>query len=166
MSFYFENFMSQQPSVSANPFSVVAQYVKDVSFENLLMGNPNPPSIDKEPEILISADVNNTQSQSTPGAYEVSLTVNAMAQHEGHKIFIAEVTSVAVIVFEEEFVKEFADYVDPTLCIEIPFYLFFEIRNLIANLSNMGGYPPIFVRPIDFGAMYQEKMQLSTMTKQ
>lgn len=158
--------MSKQPSVSANPFSVVAQYVKDVSFENLMMANLNPVSIDGEPEILISADVNNTQSQSTPGAYEVSLTVSAIAQYKEQKIFIAEVTSVAVIIFEEEFVKEFADYVDPTLCIEIPFYLFFEIRNLIANLSSMGGYPPIFVRPIDFGAMYQEKMQLSTMTKQ
>lgn len=155
-----------QPSVSANPFSVLAQYVKDVSFENLLMGNPNASEIDGEPEILISADVNNTQAQNTPGAYEVSLSVNAVAQHKGQKIFVAEVTSVALITFEEEFVKEFADYVDPTLCIEIPFYLFFEIRNLIANLSNMGGYPPIFVRPIDFGAMYQEKMQLSTMTKQ
>ena len=157
---------SSKPSVSANPFSVLAQYVKDVSFENLLMGNPNAPEIDGEPEILITADVNNTQAQSTPGAYEVSLTVNTVAQFKGQKIFIAEVTSVALITFEEEFVKEFADYVDPTLCIEIPFYLFFEIRNLIANLSNMGGYPPIFVRPIDFGAMYQEKMQLSTMTKQ
>lgn len=157
---------ASQPSVSANPFSVLAQYVKDVSFENLLMGNPNAPDIDGEPEILISADVNNTQAKNTPGAYEVSLTVNAVAHYKGEKIFIAEVTSVALITFEEDFVKEFADYVDPTLCIEIPFYLFFEIRNLIANLSNMGGYPPIFVRPIDFGAMYQEKMQLSSMTKQ
>ena len=157
---------SSTPSVSANPFSVLAQYVKDVSFENLLMGNPDAPEIDGEPEILITADVNNTQAQSTPGAYEVSLTVNTVAQYKGQKIFIAEVTSVALITFEEGFVKEFADYIDPTLCIEIPFYLFFEIRNLIANLSNMGGYPPIFVRPIDFGAMYQEKMQLSTMTKQ
>ena len=157
---------SSQPSVSANPFSVLAQYVKDVSFENLLMGNPNNPDIDGEPEILITADVNNTQAKNTPGAYEVSLTVNAIAQYKGQKIFVAEVTSVALITFEADFVKEFADYVDPTLCIEIPFYLFFEIRNLIANLSNMGGYPPVFVRPIDFGAMYQEKMQLSSMTKQ
>ena len=36
---------SSKPSVSANPFSVLAQYVKDVSFENLLMGNPNAPEI-------------------------------------------------------------------------------------------------------------------------
>jgi|GEM_PF-6643856 len=157
---------SSKSSVSANPFSVLSQYIKDVSFENLLMNNPNAPEIDGEPEIVISADVNNIQSKSTKGAYEVSLTVNTLAQHKGQKIFIAEVTSVALIRFEEGFVKEFADYVDPTLCIEIPFYLFFEIRNLIANLSNMGGYPPIFVRPIDFGAMYQEKMQLGSMTKQ
>ncbi len=157
--------MTQAPTTSANPFSVLTQYIKDVSFENLLMSSANQTQIDGDPEILINADVS-TQADQKTGGYEVSLTISTVAQYKGQKIFVAEVTSVALIAFEEEFVKEFSDYVDPTLCIEIPFYLFFEIRNLIANLSNMGGYPPIFIRPIDFGAMYQEKMQLGSMTKQ
>lgn len=149
---------TDKPMPAENPFSIMAQFIKDVSFENILVRNADAPEIDGEPEILVTADIS-TKTHGNTGAYEVSLTVHVITQYKEQKIFIAEVTNAAVVSFDEKFIKEYADYVDPTLCIEIPFYLFFEARNLIANLSNMGGYPPVFVRPIDFGALYQEKLQ-------
>lgn len=142
-----------------NPFSIPAQYIKDISFENILVASDKPKEIKGEPEILVNANVNTKALKGEKNTYEVDLKVMATAQEQKQKIFIAEVTHIAIVQFDSKFVEENSQYIDPTLCIEIPFYLFFEVRNLIANMSHMGGFPPIFVRPVDFGALYQSKMQ-------
>ena len=159
------NAQARQPAAD-NPFTIVAQYIKDISFENILVSCEKAHEVKGEPEILVNADVNTKEFKQDKHAFEVELKVNVTAAEKDQKIFIAEVTHNAVVKFSETFMKDHADYIDPTMSIEIPFYLFFEIRNLVANMSHMAGFPPVFIRPVDFGKIYQDKMQAASPTKQ
>ena len=51
------------------------------------------------------------------------------------------------------------EHLQPVLLIECPRLLFPFARNILADVSRDGGFPPLMLGPLDFAAMYQAKMQ-------
>ncbi|MDR3415717.1 MAG: protein-export chaperone SecB, partial [Nevskia sp.] len=45
------------------------------------------------------------------------------------------------------------------LLVECPRILFPFARNLLADVSREGGFPPVFLQPIDFVALWQQRRQ-------
>ena len=49
------------------------------------------------------------------------------------------------------------DSVQPILLIECPRLLFPFARQMVADAGRTGGFPPLYIDPIDFNALYRQK---------
>lgn len=131
--------------------NVLAQYVKDLSFES--PGAPNSlRSRDKAPGININVNVNaNPLSEKE---FDVNLTLSAKATFEKDVLFNVELLYGGVFRIEG-FAQE---HMLPLLFIECPRLLFPFARQIIADATRNGGFPPLMLDPIDFAQMYQQRM--------
>ncbi len=131
--------------------SVLAQYVKDLSFES--PGAPNSlRGRDKAPGININVNVN--ANPLTEKEYDVNLTLSAKASFDKEVVFNVELVYGGVFRIEG-FPQE---HMLPLLFIECPRLLFPFARQIIAECTRNGGFPPLMLDPIDFAQMFQQKM--------
>jgi preprotein translocase subunit SecB len=127
----------------AQQLIINAQYIKDLSFEN-----PRAPHTLAQqatnPAVEINVDVN--AQNLSPDTYEVVLTVRAGAKIEGETLFLTELAYGAVVT-----VRNLArDMLPAVLLVEVPRLMFPFARNIIADATRDGGYPPLMINPIDF----------------
>lgn len=142
------------PAAGANPapqMKILGQYLKDLSFEN-----PNAPqSLNtqaNQPEISISVNVN--ARTISPTDFEVELHLDAKASHNDKVVFAAELLYAGV--FRLENIPQEA--LHPVVLIECPRMLFPFARQVLADATRNGGFPPLMLDPIDFAAMYQKRL--------
>ena len=132
-------------------FSVLAQYTKDMSFEN-----PNAPRTlgpqQSPPNINVQINVN--ARQLAPTDYEVTLMLEGGAGQGGDTMFKFEL-SYAGVFRVESFPPE---QVQPVVMIEGPRILFPFARQIIADAVRGGSYPPLYIDPIDFQALYLQRL--------
>lgn len=132
-------------------------YVKDLSFEN-----PNAPAIFAQRDghqIKVGIDIRATALQQR--RYEVVLAIKAEAEIQGQRAFIIELEFAGLVTVGEAVPD--AD-VEPLLSIEVPRYLFPFARNVIADVSRDGGYPPLLINPVDFAALRAQQRAASAAT--
>jgi preprotein translocase subunit SecB len=127
----------------AQQLVINAQYIKDLSFENprapqSLMQQNVPPSVE------INVDV---KAQGVGGdAYEVVLTINASAKAAEDTLFLLELSYGAVVTAQNA-----PQEILPTLIlVETPRLMFPFARNIVAEATRDGGFPPLLINPIDF----------------
>jgi preprotein translocase subunit SecB len=120
-----------------------AQYIKDLSFEN-----PRAPqSLTQQgtaPAVEINVDVK--AQNLNPETYEVVLTINANAKIGEDALFIVELAYGAVVTAR----NLSQEMLPAALLVEIPRLMFPFARNIIADATRDGGYPPLMINPIDF----------------
>lgn len=129
---------------------ILGQYLKDLSFEN-----PNAPQSlggQNQPEINIAVNVNARPLASTD--FEVELELTATAMHEEKTVFAAELKYAGI--FRLENLPENA--LHPVVLVECPRMLFPFARQILADSTRNGGFPPLMLDPIDFAAMYQKRL--------
>ena len=140
--------------------NVLAQYTKDFSFEN-----PNSPASlapqEQGPNINIQVNVN--AKQLNPGEFEVNLVLEGSAQNQTITLFKFELDYAGI--FRLQNIPE-AD-LHPVVMIECPRLIFPFARQIVADAVRNGGFPPLFIDPIDFAALYRQRvaeMQTSPVT--
>ena len=134
----------QQPQLN-----VVAQYIKDLSFEN-----PNAPQSfapQQQPAINIQINVN-AKPLATNDA-EVELKLEGKAEASGTVLFSFELTYAGI--FRTQNIAQ--ENMGPLLLIECPRLLFPFAREIIATASRNAGFPPLLIDPVDFVALYRQK---------
>lgn len=138
---------AQQPTVR-----VLAQYVKDLSFEN-----PRAPislqKKDNAPPINIGVNVGARGLSQTD--YEVTLSLEAKAGDGDAVNFEVELHYAGVIRVDN--MKP--EHLQPFLLIEGPRLLFPFARQVLADAVRNGGFPPLMVDPIDFVALYRKNLE-------
>ncbi len=131
--------------------NVLVQYTKDQSFEN-----PNAPRSlgpqEKGPNIGIQVNVN--ARQLAPTDFEVSLMLEGSAGEGADILFKFELDYAGV--FRLTNIPE--ENMAPIVMIECPRLLFPFARQIVADMVRSGGFPPLFVDPIDFEALFRQKM--------
>ncbi|TVQ35922.1 MAG: protein-export chaperone SecB [Geminicoccaceae bacterium] len=138
------------PQAQAPRLSIVAQYVKDLSFEN-----PRAPmgmQANERPEIQIKVDSRGRQMEAE--RFEVELIINVEAKAGGEPLFVCELTYGGLFLIAN--VPQ--DAVQPVLMIECPRLLFPFARRVIADATRDGGFPPLMIDPIDFVALYRRRV--------
>ncbi len=135
--------------------NVLAQYTKDLSFEN-----PNAPASlapqELAPNISIQVNVNATQLDQTD--YEVNLQVEGSAAVGASTLFKFELDYAGV--FRLTNIPQ-AD-LHPVIMIECPRLLFPFARQIIADAVRNGGFPPLLLEPIDFVSLYRQRMEAAS----
>ncbi|MBM3527553.1 MAG: protein-export chaperone SecB [Alphaproteobacteria bacterium] len=135
---------------TAPQLMVLAQYVKDFSFEN-----PNAPqslSQSDQPQIGITVNVSAKPMSDTD--VEVELRLEGKAENSGGVMFNVELVFAGM--FRIQNVPQ--EQVHPLMLIECPRLLFPFAREIVASAVRQGGYPPLLLDPIDFVALYQQRM--------
>ena len=130
---------------------VMAQYIKDFSFEN-----PNAPNSlmqqQQQPQISIQINVNPNQLSNTD--FEVELKVEGKADLKGTVLFAFDLNYAGVF----RLTNIPAENLGPLLMIECPRLLFPFARELISSAISNGGFPPLLLQPIDFVGLYQRRL--------
>ena len=140
----------QGAAQAAPPLTVVHQYLKDFSFENPNAANGFQP-LKEMPTGFIRVDVR--VKPMTPPDIEVSLFLAAEAKIGDTTIYVVE--SEYAGVFRLGKVPQ--EHMLPLIMIEAPRLLFPFSRQLIATAVQAGGFPPLYINPVDFVALYRER---------
>lgn len=134
----------------APPLLLNLQYTRDLSFE--VPGAPEIfTTVREQPRIDLALDV---QARPLPGGniYEVSLQIRADAKVNDVVCFIAELVYCGIFT-----VNVPQESLEPLLLVECPRLLFPFARNILADVTRDGGFPPVLLAPIDFVALWQSR---------
>jgi preprotein translocase subunit SecB len=130
---------------------VLAQYVKDFSFEN-----PNAPRsmapTGQQPSINIQVNVD-AAPMSGPD-YEVTLRLEGKAEAQGMMLFSFELVFAGA--FRIQNVPP--ESLQPIILIECPRLLFPFAREIVATAVRNGGFAPLLLDPIDFVNLYRQRL--------
>ena len=137
---------------NAGMIQINAQYVRDLSFE--APGLPMVLSEIKEAP-SISVDIDVKANKAGEKLYTVELTVKTKAEKTDDKkvVFICELTYGGLVMLDVP-----AEHIEPLLLVEIPHLLFPYARAIIANTTREAGLPPLQINPVDFAALYRQKL--------
>ena len=142
----------QADAPGEQPIMINAQYIKDLSFEvpgasNIfVLLNEETPDI----SVNINVDVKPLQEKT----YEVVLSIQAQCKIKEKVGFILELEYAGVFTLNLP-----DEHLQPVLLIECPRLLFPFARNILADVSRDGGFPPLMLGPVDFVAMFQNQFQ-------
>lgn len=141
------------PQAPAGPgFRIVAQYVKDLSFENPKA--PDSLRVEGKPAIDMGVEMN---AQGRPdGLFEVDLRLTIKATTDVMTVFNVELLYGGLFALQGVAEQD----IEPLLLIECPRYLFPFAREIITRATSDGGfYPPFMLDPIDFAGIYVARQQ-------
>jgi preprotein translocase subunit SecB len=135
--------------------NVLAQYIKDFSFENPLAPR-GPQGQQQQPAINIQVGV--TINPIAASDIEVVLKIDGKAELPDKSVLFA---------FELEYGGVFRiqnvpqESVQPFVMIECPRLLFPFAREIIATTVSNGGFPPLMLDPVDFAGLYRQNLARS-----
>ena len=140
-----------QEALQGPMLSVLAQYTKDQSFEN-----PSAPNSLRSglpaPEIGVNIEIGRQMMEDD--TVEVTLILKAEARRGTDVAFIAELEYSGLFAFQGVNMEE----IQPLVMIECPRLLFPFARQIMASMTQNGGFPPILLDPPDFTAMFRDEM--------
>ena len=139
------------PEEKQPQLNVVAQYIKDFSFENpnapqSLSGGGEPPQI--------GIQINVAANPLSDTDIEVLLKLDGKAETAGKLMFRFELEFAGV--FRIRNVPQ--ESLNAIVLIECPRLLFPFAREIIATAVRNGGFPPLLLDPVDFVALYRQKL--------
>ena len=151
--------MAEQKQAIQPNTKVLAQFIRDLSFENILAQKGL--DTDAPPDIKVKVNLD-AKKRKTDNQYEVviklsvvsSAKTEASTDKENPKLFILEIEYGGI--FEITGVPE--DQVHPYLMIECPRILFPYLRRIVGDITRDGGFPPLNLEQINFLALYQNEI--------
>lgn len=136
---------------AAPSIRILAQYIKDLSFENPgVRGDPQT-----QPNIDLGIDVNAVAHEDGNNIFEVSVRIQAKALSGENVLFLLELDYSGIFQLDSFKPEE----MEPALLIECPRLIFPFARRVISDVTRDGGFPPLLVDPIDFRNLYLSQKQ-------
>ena len=154
--------MAEQKQAIQPNTKVLAQFIRDLSFENILaqkgLDSNTPPDI----KVKVNLDAKKRKPEDQ---YEVLIKLSVISSiktestepsddKENSKLFILEIEYGGI--FEVTGVPE--DQIHPYLMIECPRILFPYLRRIVGDVTRDGGFPPLNLEQINFLALYQNEI--------
>ncbi|ACB96760.1 protein-export chaperone SecB [Beijerinckia indica] len=142
---------TQETQDQAPAINAMVQYTKDFSFEN-----PNAPRSlgpqEKAPNIAIQVHVN--AQQLAESDFEVNIVLEGSAGEGANTLFKFELDYAGMF----RLLNISPNDMHPVVMIECPRLLFPFARQIIADAVRSGGFPPLYIDPIDFAALYRKRL--------
>jgi preprotein translocase subunit SecB len=141
---------------------VLAQYVRDMSFENMVV-QKGLSGADVQPDIQVAVSLD-ARKRSVANQYEVITKFKVTSKNK--------VNSEVLFLLELEYGGTFLiegvadDQLHPFLLIECPRMLFPFVRRIISDVTRDGGFPPLNVDQVDFMGLYRQELARRAQTQQ
>lgn len=141
---------------TAPQIALISQYVKDMSFEN-----PNSPAVyqwQEQPQIDVQFNIG--ADRVGEEVIEVALKIEVKATGPQGTAFAVEILYAGL--FGARNIPE--DQMQAFMLAEAPRLLFPFARRVLADAVRDGGFPPLLLDPIDFGALYMQQAEAMAQT--
>ena len=138
------------PQIKMN---VLAQFIRDLSFENVLAQKGAGGEMTPDVQVQVNLDA---RKRTTEHQFEVvmKLKVESKAKGSGEHLFLMELEYAGV--FQIENVPE--EQLHPFLLIECPRMLFPFVRRIVSDVTRDGGFPALNLETIDFVSLYRNEI--------
>lgn len=132
-------------------FAIQKIYVKDVSFEV-----PGAPQVFNEPgQPQLELNLNQKVARVGEGLFEVVLGITLTCKLTDKTVYLAELQQAGLFALTG-FDDRTMDMMLGTYC---PNVLFPYARQFLGELVAQGGFPPFYLQPINFEALYAEGLR-------
>ncbi|WP_435257088.1 protein-export chaperone SecB [Thioclava sp. FR2] len=140
-----------QPQVK---MSVLAQFIRDMSFENMV-AQKGLTSGEVQPDIQVAVSLD-ARKRPQDHQFEViqKFKVTSKNKSSGDTLFLLEVDYGGI--FHVEGVPD--EQLHPFLLIECPRLLFPFIRRIISDVTRDGGFPPLNIDTVDYLMLYRQEL--------
>jgi preprotein translocase subunit SecB len=141
--------------------NVLAQFVRDMSFENILAQKGVQGDVQPDVQLQVNLDA---KKRTADNQYEVILKVQvtSKAKESGDTLFVLELEYAGV--FHVENVPD--EQLHPFLLIECPRMLFPFVRRIVSDVTRDGGFPPLNLETIDFLQLYRTELARRAQAQQ
>ena len=136
---------NQQPQ-----FALQRIYIKDASFE----ASNSPQAFTKEWKPEVKLDLNSGARKLDDNHYEVFVKVTVTATNADETAFLVELVQAGLFTMAN--IPE--AQMKPMLGAMCPNILFPYLRESIDSMVVKGGFPALMLAPINFDALYQQKL--------
>ena len=147
--------MAEETTQPTQPtMSVLAQYIRDMSFENILAQKGVGGEVAPDVQVGVNLDA---KKRGTEGQYElvIKLRVDSKSKESKEQLFLLEIEYGGI--FQVSGVPE--DQLHPYLLIECPRMLFPFLRRIVSDITRDGGFPPLNLETIDFLSLYKNEIE-------
>ena len=141
----------QTPPEGQAQLTLQRLYVKDASFE--APGAPQIFQLQGQPNVELN--LSQRVAQLGTDTFEVVLSVTATCKVEDKTAYLAEVHQAGIFGLAG-FDPQARDTILGTYC---PNVLFPYVRQVVSDMVQNGGFPPFFLQPINFDALYAEQLR-------
>jgi preprotein translocase subunit SecB len=134
--------------------NVLAQYIRDMSFENILAQKGVGGEVAPDVQVQVNLDA---KKRGAEGQYElvIKLRIDSKSKQTKDQLFLLEIEYGGI--FQIAGVPE--DQLHPYLLIECPRMLFPFLRRIVSDITRDGGFPPLNLETIDFLALYKNEIE-------
>ena len=150
------------PAAPVVKMQVLAQFVRDMSFENLV-AQKGLTGTEMQPDIQVGVSLD-ARKRTVANQYDVITKFKVTSKNKANDdtLFLMELEYGGVFLVEG--VPD--EQLHPFLLIECPRMLFPFIRRIIADVTHDGGFPPLNIDNVDFLALYRQEMARRAATAQ
>lgn len=135
-----------------NQFVIQKIYLKDVSFES--PSSPGSFTFEKwEPQV--SMNLNSSNAKLADDQYEAVLKLTISVENAGKTAFLVEVQQAGMFVLKG-FNTADLGYMLGSQCMNV---LYPYAREATSELVVKGGFPPFYLQPMNFDAVYAQHVQ-------
>ena len=143
--------MNQSSKPQQPEFIIQRVYVKDLSLET-----PHSPQAFQEewqPELNLQFTMNTIDIGADN--HEIVLQITVTAKSKDKTLFLVEVKQAGLFTIKG-FTEEQNHQVMSITC---PTILFPYVREAVSDLVGRAGFPPLYLAPVNFEALYAQQMQ-------
>ena len=140
---------------------VLAQYVRDMSFENMV-AQKGLTGGDVQPDIAVAVSLD-ARKRSVDNQFDVitKFKVTSKNKVNGDTLFLLELDYGGIFLVE----GVSPDQLHPFLLIECPRLLFPFVRRISSDVTRDGGFPPLNIDTVDFLALYRQELARRAQTQ-
>lgn len=145
--------MTEEAQPQTPNMNVLAQYIRDMSFENILAQKGADGEVQPDVQVQVNLDA---KKRAVENQYEVAikLKVNSKSKSNDAPLFLLELDYAGI--FNITGVPE--EQLHPFLLIECPRMLFPFLRRIVNDITRDGGFPPLNLDTIDFLQLYRNEI--------
>lgn len=146
--------MAEETAQPTQPtMNVLAQYIRDMSFENILAQKGVGGQVAPDVQVQVNLDAKKRGSEDQ---YElvIKLRIDSKSKESKDQLFLLEIEYGGI--FQVSGLPE--DQLHPYLLIECPRMLFPFLRRIVSDITRDGGFPPLNLETIDFLSLYKNEI--------
>ena len=147
--------MAEEAQQPAQPgMKILAQYIRDMSFENILSQKGASGEVAPDVQIQVNIDA---KKRTVENQFEIviKLKVNSVNKGTTENLFLLEIEYAGLFLVTG--VPD--EQLHPFLLIECPRMLFPFLRRIVSDVTRDGGFPPLNLETIDFLHLYRQELE-------